>query len=136
MNKVILLGRLTRDPEIRYSAGAERKVIATFNLAVERRYKREGETNADFISCTAFGKLAELFEKYVRKGQKIIIEGRWQTGSYQDRNGNTVYTNNCIVEAMDFAENKKDAKSAQNPQPDADGFTNIPDDIQEELPFN
>lgn len=136
MNKVILMGRLTRAPEIRYSVGAEAKAVAKFFLAVDRRYKRDGEQNADFISCTAFGKTAEVIEKYVRKGQKILVEGRWTTGSYTDKSGGKVYTNDCIIEQIDFAESKKDSNSAQNMQTDEDGFLNIPDDIQEELPFN
>ncbi len=135
MNKVILLGRLTRDPEIRYSAGAEAKAVAKFTLAVDRRFKREGEQSADFINCTAFGKSAEFVEKYFRKGQKILVEGHWQTGSYE-KNGTKYYTNDCIIEQMDFAEGRKEGSPAPDPQTDADGFTNIPDDIQEELPFN
>lgn len=136
MNKVILLGRLTRDPEIRYSAGAEQKAIAKFTLAVDRRFKKEGEQSADFIGCTAFGKVAEFCEKYFRKGSKILVEGHWQTGSYTDKSGGKVYTNDCIIESLDFAEGKKEGNPAPQPQTDADGFMNIPDDIQEELPFN
>jgi len=135
MNKVILLGRLTRDPEIRYSAGAEAKAVAKFTLAVDRRFKREGEQSADFINCTAFGKSAEFCEKYFRKGQKILVEGHWQTGSYE-KNGTKYYTNDCIIEQMDFAEGKKEGSPAPDPQTDADGFMNVPDDIQEDLPFH
>lgn len=135
MNKVILMGRLTRDPEIRYSAGAETKAIANFTLAVDRRYKKDGDQTADFIGCTAFGKLAEFVEKYIRKGQKILIEGHWQTGSYE-KNGIKYYTNNCIIEQINFAENKKESSPVQDPQTDADGFSKIPDDMQEELPFS
>lgn len=136
MNKVILLGRPTKEPEIRYSTGTEPKAIAKFNLAVSRRYAREGEQSADFIYCTAFGKNAEFIEKYVRKGQKILIEGHWQTGSYTDRSGGKVYTNDCIIESVDFAEAKRNDDPAPEHQTDEDGFSNIPDDIQEELPFN
>lgn len=135
MNKVILLGRLTKDPEIRYSAGAEQKAIAKFTLAVDRRFKKEGEQSADFISCTAFGKSAEFIEKYFRKGSKILVEGHWQTGSFE-RDGHKVYTNDCIIEQMDFAESKKEGSPAPDPQTDADGFMNVPDDIQEDLPFH
>lgn len=135
MNKVILLGRLTRDPEIRYSAGAEQKAIAKFTLAVDRRFKKEGEQSADFISCTAFGKSAEFVEKYFRKGSKILVEGHWQTGSYE-KNGTKFYTNDCIIESLDFAEGKKEGTPAPEPQTDADGFMNIPDGIDEQLPFN
>ena len=139
MNKVILLGRLTRDPEIRYSAGAEQKAIAKFTLAVDRRFKKDGEQSADFINCTAFGKVAEFCEKYFRKGSKILVEGHWQTGSYTDRSGGKVYTNDCIIESLDFAESFAfipEGSPAPEPQTDADGFMNVPDDIQEELPFN
>lgn len=135
MNKVILLGRLTRDPEIRYSAGAEQKAVAKFSLAVDRAYKREGEQSADFINCVAFGKSAEFAEKHFRKGQKILVEGRWQTGSYTDKSGGKVYTNDCIVEHFDFADSKKDGAPPDQPT-DADGFMNIPDGIDEECPFN
>jgi len=135
MNKVILLGRLTRDPEIRYSAGAESKAVAKFTLAVDRRYKKEGEQSADFINCTAFGKSAEFVEKYIRKGQKILVEGHWQTGSYE-KNGTKYYTNDCIIEQMNFAEGKKEGSPAPDPQTDEDGFMNVPDDIQEDLPFH
>lgn len=136
MNKVILLGRLTRDPEIRYTAGAEQKAVAKFNLAVERKYKRDGEQNADFINCTAFGKSAEFIEKYFRKGMKVLVEGHWQTGSFTDKSGGKVYTNDCIIESVDFADAKRENNQAPEPQPDADGFMNIPDGIDEELPFN
>ena len=135
MNKVILLGRLTRDPEIRYSAGAESKAVAKFTLAVDRRFKKEGEQSADFIGCTAFGKVAEFVEKYFRKGSKVLVEGHWQTGSYE-KNGTKFYTNDCIIESLDFAESKKEGTTAPDPQTDADGFMNIPDGIDEELPFN
>lgn len=136
MNKVILLGRLTRDPEIRYSAGAEQKAIAKFTLAVDRRFKKEGEQSADFIACTAFGKVAEFVEKYIRKGTKILVEGHWQTGSYE-KNGVKYYTNDCVLKSVEFAESKKEFfNPAPEPQTDADGFMNIPDAIQEELPFN
>lgn len=135
MNKVILLGRLTRDPEIRYSAGAESKAVAKFTLAVDRRFKKDGEQSADFIGCTAFGKVAEFVEKYFRKSSKVLVEGHWQTGSYE-KNGTKFYTNDCIIESLDFAESKKEGTSAPDPQTDADGFMNIPDGIDEELPFN
>jgi len=136
MNKVVLLGRLTRDPEIRYSAGAESKAVSKFSLAVDRAYKKDGEQSADFINCVAFGKSAEFAEKYFRKGQKILVEGRWQTGSYTDKSGHKVYTNDCIIEKFDFADSKKEGNPAPDPQTDADGFMNIPDGIDEELPFN
>lgn len=135
MNKVILLGRLTRDPEIRYSAGAEQKAVVKFVLAVDRAYKKDGEQSADFINCVSFGKSAEFAEKYFRKGQKILVEGRWQTGSFE-KNGVKFYTNDCIVERFDFADSKKDGTAAPQPQPDADGFMNMQPGIDEELPFN
>lgn len=145
MNKVILMGRLTRDPEIRYSQGDNQKAIARYTLAVDRRFKRDGEPTADFIRCTVFGKPAEFTEKYFRKGTKICISGRIQTGSYTNRDGQKVHTTDVIVEEQDFAESK--AASAQNniqagPSPygpapsSSDGFMNIPDGIDEEIPFN
>lgn len=107
MNKVILLGRLTRDPDIRYTQGAETMAIARYTLAVDRRIKREGEAAAEFISCVAFGKIAELAEKYLHKGIKLVIAGRLQTGSYTDRDGRKIYTTEVIVEDQEFAESKK-----------------------------
>ena len=131
MNKVILIGRLTKDPEVRYSTGSNPMAIAKFNLAVDRRVKKEGEQSADFISCTAFGKTGEFVEKYLKKGTKIALEGRWQTGSFTNKDGQKVYTNDCIVEQVEFAESKR----SDDAQTD-DGFMNVPDDIGEELPFN
>lgn len=123
MNKVILMGRLTRDPDIRYTQGAEPMAIARYTLAVDRRIRREGEAAADFISCVAFGKIAELAEKYLNKGTKIIISGRLQTGSYTDRDGRKIYTTEVIVEDQEFAESKK----SQN------DFMDMPEG--EKLPF-
>ena len=138
MNKMILMGRLARDPEIRYLAGAERKSVANFVLAVDRKYKKDGEKTADFIPCTAFGKSAEFVEKYLRKGIKIALEGHLNTDSYE-KDGKTIYTWNIIVESMEFAESKKSESNEQpqpQPQPDGDGFMNIPDGIDDgELPF-
>lgn len=141
MNRTILMGRLTRDPEIRYSQGNNPMAIAKYSLAVPRRFKREGEPDCDFINCVAFGKLAEFAEKYLHKGIKIAVEGRWQTGSYTNKDGNKVYTNDCVVESQEFAESKNASQesaggfSSVNHNPD-DGFMNIPDGIDEELPFN
>ena len=144
MNKVILMGRLTRDPEVRYSQGANSMAIARYTLAVDRRFRREGEATADFISCIAFGKNGEFVEKYLRQGTKIAITGRIQTGSYTNREGQKVYTTEVVVEEHEFAESKaKDSRSQENnagpstygPAGD-DGFMNIPDGIDEELPFN
>lgn len=133
MNKVILMGRLTRDPEMRYTQ--ESLAIARFTLAVDRRHKTDGEQNADFINCKAFGKNGEFVQKYLHKGTKIVLEGHWQTGSYTNKDGGKVYTNECVIEGMDFAESKKESTESQ-PQTDADGFMNVPDDIDEQLPFN
>jgi len=143
MNKVILMGRLTRDPEMRNSNGESNTAIARYTLAVDRRYKREGEAGADFISCVAFGRSAEFAEKYFRQGLKVVITGRIQTGSYTNRDGNKVYTTDVAVEEQEFAESKATAGQGENgrseqkpePQVDADGFMNIPDGIDEELPF-
>lgn len=142
MNKVILMGRLTRDPEVRYSQGTEPMAIARYTLAVDRRGRRdENGQNADFISCVAFSRNAEFAEKYFRKGTKIAITGRIQTGSYNDREGRKVYTTDVVIEDQEFAESKssQNGGNAQAPpeQSDAgDGFMNIPDGIDEELPFN
>lgn len=140
MNKAILIGRLTRDAEVRYSQGAEQKAVARFTLAVDRRFQREGETAADFIGCVAFGKTGEFFEKYGKKGTKFAIEGHIQTGSYTNREGQKVYTTDVVVENVEFAESKASGSSAQQKPAygpaDADGFMNIPDGIDEELPFN
>lgn len=139
MNKVILMGRLVRDPEVRYSQGENAMEIARYTLAVDRKFKRDGEPNADFINCIAFGKNGEFAEKYLHKGMKIAVEGRWQSGSYTNRDGQKVYTNDCVVESCEFAESKN-ASQSERPQPapqtDSDGFMNIPDGIDEELPFN
>lgn len=139
MNKIILTGRLVRDPEVRYSQGGNSMAIARYTLAVERKFKRDGEPNADFINCIAFGKNGEFAEKYLHKGIKILVEGRWQSGSYTNRDGQKVYTNDCVVESCEFAESKN-ANQSERPQPmpqtDSDGFMNIPDGIDEQLPFN
>lgn len=146
MNKVILMGRLTRDPEIRYSQGDSATAVARFTLAVDRRFKKQGEADADFISCVAFGKTAEHAEKYYRQGLKIAVTGRIQTGSYTNKEGQKVYTTDVIVEESEFAESKNASgggdssyQPVSRPVPSAaagDGFMNIPDGIDEELPFN
>lgn len=139
MNKVILMGRLTRDPEVRYTQGAESMAIARYTLAVDRRIKREGQQSADFISCVAFGKAGELAERYLKKGTKMVIEGRIQTGSYE-KDGQKVYTTDIVVEAQEFAESKGNTSAQSQPQgepsPVGDGFMNIPEGLDEELPFN
>ena len=151
MNKVILMGRLTRDPNVHYTAGDNPIGIARYTLAVDRRIKREGEATADFISCIAFGKAAEFAERYFRQGIRIVVSGRIQTGSYTNRDGNKVYTTDVVVEEQEFAESKNNAAGNNNAQGntaagqqsgnqgvsvDADGFMNIPDGIEEELPFS
>lgn len=146
MNKVILIGRLTRDPDIRWSQGQDQTCIARYTLAVDRRIKKEGQQNADFISCVAFGRQAEFAEKYLYKGIKLAVTGRIQTGSYTNREGNKVYTTDVIVEGQEFVESKatnaehaeSDQQNADAPAPGGevgDGFMNIPDGIDEELPF-
>ncbi len=135
MNSVDISGRMTREPEVRYAAD---KPFAKFCLAVNRRFKQDGQANADFINCTAFGKMAEFVEKYGRKGVKFEVHGRWQTGSYKNKDGQTVYTNDCLVEQIEFSESKN-SNSGGNDIPSTqenDGFMNIPDGIDEELPFN
>ena len=150
MNKVVLVGRLTRDPEVRYSQGGENSLaIARYTLAVDRRFKRNGDDQtADFIGCVAFGRNAEFAEKYFHQGMRVSISGRIQTGSYTNKDGVKVYTTEVIVEEQEFAESRAEAEanrasfqrqSAPSPAPSADagdGFMNIPDGIDEELPFN
>ena len=138
MNKVILIGRLTADPDIRYSQGDNPLCVARYRLAVNRRFKREGEPEADFISCIAFGKAGEFVEKYLRKGVRIAVVGRIQTGSYTNKDGQKVYTTDIVVEEQEFCESKaaSGAGQASAPPPtDENGFMGIPDGIDEELPF-
>lgn len=132
MNKAILMGRLTRDPEVRYTQGNEPTAVARYTLAVNRTYKRQGEPDADFINCVAFGRAGEFAEKYLRQGIRIIISGRIQTGSYTNRDGAKVYFTNIIVDTQEFAE----SKSSGEPPAENDGFMNIPDGLDEELPFS
>lgn len=143
MNKVILIGRLTRDPEVRYTNGDNPMAVARFSLAVDRRGKKNNEEQtADFINCVSFGKTAEFAEKYFRKGTKICVVGRIQTGSYTNKDNVKVYTTDVVVEEQEFAESKGsgsgDTQSGNQNQPNvtSDGFMNIPDGINEELPFN
>lgn len=136
MNNVILSGRFVKDAEIRYSQGSESMAIARFTLAVDRKIKKEGEQNADFIQCVAFKKTAEFIEKYLHKGSKVIVSGRWQTGSYKNKDGATVYTNDCMVESIEFAESK--ASQAEPKEEPAQGtdFMDIPEGVVDELPFS
>lgn len=143
MNKVILCGRLTKDPEIRYTNGATPICVATYTLAVERKIKKDGEASADFINCVAFGKLADFVEKYLTKGMKIMVSGHIQTGSYINKNGQKVYTTNVVVEEQEFAESKnqnggayqnQNTRPAPQPVSEDTDFMQIPDDI-EGLPF-
>ena len=127
MNITFLIGRTTADPEVRYTQGEKSMAVARFNLAVDRRFKKDGEQATDFINCVAFGKTAEFFEKYIHKGVKIAIQGRIQTGSYE-KDGQKRYTTDVIVEQVEFAESKQ-AKSTQ------DDFVSIPEEITAELPF-
>ena len=150
MNKAILMGRLTRDPEVRYTPGENSFAIARYTLAVDRKIRKDGDATADFINCVVFGRSAEFVEKYFRKGLKITIEGRIQTGSYTNRDGQKVYTTEVVVEDQEFAESKASSDSyaashprtsapeasMPNPGTAAEGFMNIPDGIDEELPFN
>lgn len=143
MNKVVLTGRLTKDPEVRYTTGENSTAIATFTLAVNRRFARRDDPNAvtaDFIRCQAFGKTAEFVEKYFHKGQKADLDGRIQTGQYQNRDGQTVYTTDVIIENIEFGESKNAAGSGGSPTTSTanndQSFINIPDDVDSELPFN
>ena len=143
MNKVVLVGRIVRDPEIRYSQGVNSTAVARYTIAVDRRFKRDGEPTADFINCVTFGKSAEFVEKYFRKGLRISISGRITTNSYTNKDGVKVYTTEVTVEEQEFAESKAESESnkgASQTAPanasDNNGFMNIPDGIDEELPFN
>ena len=141
MNKVILMGRLTKDPEIRYTQGDEPMCIARYTLAVDRRFHRQNDDQtADFIRCVAFGRQGEFAEKYLHQGTKIAVSGRIQTGSYTKNDGTRVYTTDVVIEEQDFAESKAAGQqsSDQTPPPtptDEDGFMSIPDGIDDELPF-
>ena len=137
MNKVIEIGRLTKDPEIRYSQGASSTCVARYTLAVDRKFKQEGQPNADFINCIAFGKLGEFAEKYLHKGVKIAVTGRIQTGSYKNKDGNTVYTTDVVVEEQEFCESKSQSNSQpQHTQSNDNSWMNIPDGVEDSLPFN
>jgi single-strand DNA-binding protein len=147
MNKVILMGRLTRDAEVRYSQGDASTAVARFSLAVDRRFKRDGDDqSADFINCVAFGRTGEFMERFGRKGTKFLVEGRIQTGSYTNKDGQRVFTTDVVVEQVEFAESKSSNEGnnggyvpTNRPTPSGaagDGFMNIPDGIDEELPFN
>lgn len=142
MNKVILIGRFVRDPEIRYTTND--RCCANFSIAVDRKYKQEGQQDADFPRVIAWGKTAEFIEKYFRQGMKIVIEGRIQTGKYTNKEGQTVYTTDVVAESVEFAESKSAASNGNNskhaeskPKIDEDGWMSIPDDVDDEgLPFN
>ena len=156
MNKVILMGRLTRDPEVRYSQGASQTTVARFSIAVDRRFKREGEPDADFFNCTSFGKQAEFVERYLHKGTKVVLSGRVQNDNYTNKDGQMVYSVRIMVDEIEFAESKNASGGGNDggynngfgggfgggnsnvPTPSGadDGFMNIPDGIDEELPFN
>lgn len=142
MNRVILLGRLTRDPEVRYSQGSDNMAIARFTLAVDRRGKKDDQQTADFIGCVCFGRQAEFAEKYLRQGTKVAVTGRIQTGSYTNKDGQKVYTTDIVLDDIEFAESKNtndnsnSAPSRPVPSTSAgDGFMNIPDGIDDELPW-
>ena len=140
MNKVIMMGRLTRDPEVRYSQGANQTAVGRFSIAVDRRFKREGEPDADFFNCTAFGKQAEFVEKYLHKGTKIVVCGRIQNDNYTNKDGQMVYSVRLMVEEIEFAESKNAANAGapaeNNTASNDNGFMNIPEGIEEDLPFN
>lgn len=150
MNNVVLMGRLTRDPEVRYSQGENPIAFARYALAVDRRFKKEGQPEADFINCVTVGKSAEIVEKYFRQGMRVCVQGSIRTGSYTNKEGQKVYTTEVYTENVEFAQSKSEgnapvsgAKAASNPAPApapqaavGDGFMNIPDGIDCELPFN
>ena len=135
MNKVILMGRLTKDAEVRYSQGENSIAIASFSLAVDRKFKRDGEPTADFFNCIAFGKLGEFVEKYLKQGSKILLSGHIQNNNYTNKEGQKVYSVQVIAGEIEFAESKKQDESNKSPVVTKDGFYNIPEGIEEELPF-
>lgn len=149
MNKVVLMGRLTKDPSVKYTQGDSPLAVSRFTLAVDRRFRRQSEggddQTADFISCVAFGKQGEFVEKYAHKGTKFVVSGRIQTGRYTNKDGQTVYTTDVVVEEIEFAESKSSqaaseaggsALAGNAPSGADDGFMNVPDEIDEDLPFN
>ena len=140
MNKVVLVGRLTRDPEVRYSQGDSATAVARYTVAVDRRFKRDNEPTADFIPCVVFGRSAEFAEKYFRQGMRVSVSGRIQTGSYTNKEGVKVYTTEVVVEEQEFAESMAEREHTQTPasapESSGDGFMNIPEGIDEELPFH
>lgn len=137
MNSTQLIGRVCRDIEVRYSQnGNDSTAIARFTVAVDRRFKKEGGDTADFISCVAFGRTAEFLEKYFKKGMRIALNGRIQTGSYTNKDGVRVYTTDVIAENVEFCESKKDGEEKRDDIPKFDdGFINIPEDISDQIPF-
>ena len=140
MNRVILMGRLTRDPEVRYSSGESSMAVARYTLAIDRAIKKQGEQSADFINCVAFSKAAEFAEKYFRQGMRVLVSGRIQTGSYTNKEGQKVYTTEVIIDSQEFADSKGAGDSsyqASTSSASNDGFMNIPDGVDDEgLPFN
>ncbi|MGN0240560.1 MAG: single-stranded DNA-binding protein [Candidatus Weimeria sp.] len=150
MNKIILMGRLTRDPEVRYG-GAQNMAIARFSIAVDRRFKREGQPEADFFNCTAFGKTGEFVEKYLHKGTKVVLDGEMQNDNYQNKQGQMVYGFRVIVNSIEFAESKAASQSSaaapvqqppqgggsdEQPAAPSDDFMNVPNSVEEALPFD
>ena len=136
MNIVTLIGRLTRDPEIRYSQGENAMAIARFTLAVDKNFKKKDD-KANFINCVAFGKIAETVEKHVFKGSKIAVIGEWTTGSYKNKGGNTVYTNDCNISKLEFCDSKSQSNSQPQPTPSNDNsWLDIPDGVEDSLPFS
>lgn len=141
MNRVTFLGRLCADPQIRYSQGQNQTCIASFDLAVNRRFKRENEPDADFFQCTAFGKQGEFAEKYLKKGIKILCSGQIQNNNYTNKDGQKVYGTRIVLDEIEFAESKNASNSESTshtetaPKPDADGFMSIPGGLDDELPF-
>ena len=148
MNNVVLMGRLTKDPDVRYVGGESNLAIARYTLAVDRRFKRDGEPTADFINCVAFGKVAELAEKYLYKGFRVAVSGRIQTGSYTNKDNVKVFTTEVVVEQQEFAQGKADGQEAPEKEPEKapdpvpeprqsslDDFMSVPEALDEELPF-
>ena len=134
MNKVIFIGRLTRDPEVRYG-GADHTAVAHYSIAVERRVRKDGDPEADFFNCVSFGKQAEFVERYLRKGVKVALDGEMRNNNYTNKEGKMVYTMQVVTSSIEFAESKRAADEHLAPAPDENGFMNLADGLEEEMPF-
>lgn len=134
MNKIVLMGRLTRDPELRYG-GTDQTAVAHYSIAVERRVRKDGDPEADFFNCVSFGKQAEFIERYLRKGMKVALDGEMRNNNYTNKEGRMVYTMQVVTSNIEFAESKRAAEEHLESAPDENGFMNTADGLEEEMPF-